>query len=61
VVGTNANVVGASVSRSHVFKANVVKPMGLYHLPDGVTNLKYKLLCFLTPNKIIFLEEGASF
>jgi hypothetical protein len=28
--------------------------MGLYHPPDGVTNLKYKLLCFLTPNKIIF-------
>jgi hypothetical protein len=30
------------------------KVMGLYHPPDGVTNLKYKLLCFLTPNKIIF-------
>ncbi len=28
--------------------------MGLYHPPDGVTNLKYKLLCFLTPNEIIF-------
>jgi hypothetical protein len=25
--------------------------MGLYHPPDGVTNLKYKLLCFLIPNK----------
>ncbi len=37
------------------------KSMGLYHPPDGVTNFKYKLLCFLTPNKIIFLEEGASF
>jgi hypothetical protein len=25
--------------------------MGLYHPLDGNTNLKYKLLCFLTPNK----------
>ncbi len=25
-------------------------PMGLYHLLDGITNLKYKLLYFLTPN-----------
>jgi hypothetical protein len=25
--------------------------MGLYHPLDGITNLKYKLLCFLTPNK----------
>ncbi len=24
---------------------------GLYHPPDGVTNLKYKLLYFLTPIK----------
>ncbi len=28
--------------------------MGLYHPIDGITNLKYKLLCFLTCNKIIF-------
>jgi hypothetical protein len=27
--------------------------IGLYRPPDGVTNLKYKLLCFLTPNKLI--------
>jgi hypothetical protein len=25
--------------------------MGLYHLLDGDTNLKYKLLCLLTSNK----------
>ncbi len=25
--------------------------MGLYHPLDGDTNLRYKLLCFLTPNK----------
>ncbi len=25
--------------------------IGFYHPLDGVTNLKYKLLCFLTPNK----------
>jgi hypothetical protein len=28
--------------------------MGLYPPLDGVTNLEYNLLCFLTPNKIIF-------
>ena len=36
-------------------------PMGLYHPLDGVTNLKYKLLYFLTPNKKIFKEKGTSF
>ncbi len=35
--------------------------MGLYHPLDGITILKYKLLCFLTPNKIIFQEEGGNF
>jgi len=25
--------------------------MGLYHPPEGITNLKYKLLYFLTPNE----------
>jgi hypothetical protein len=35
--------------------------MGLYHPLDGVTNLKYKLLYFLTPNKKNFKEKGASF
>ncbi len=30
-----------------------MKRMGLYHPLDGVTNLKYKLLYFLTPNKKI--------
>ncbi len=25
--------------------------MGLYHPLDGITNFKYKLLFFLTPNK----------
>jgi hypothetical protein len=35
--------------------------IGLYHPRDDITNLKYKLLCFLTSNKIIFLEKGASF
>jgi hypothetical protein len=24
--------------------------IGLYHLLDGIANLTYKLLCFLTPN-----------
>ncbi len=35
--------------------------MGLYHPLDGDTNLKYKLLCFLTPNKKKFKEKGTSF
>ncbi len=34
--------------------------IGLYHPLDGVTNLKYKLLCFLTPNKIILQEKGGN-
>jgi hypothetical protein len=36
-------------------------PMGLYRPLDGVTNLKYKLLYFLTPNKKNFKEKGTSF
>jgi hypothetical protein len=35
--------------------------MGLYHPLDGVTNLKYELLYFLTPNKKEFKEKGTSF
>jgi hypothetical protein len=35
--------------------------MGLYHLLDGITNLKYKLLYFLTPNEKKFEEKGTSF
>ncbi len=38
-----------------------LQSIGLYHPLDGATNLKYKLLCFLTPNKIIFQEKGATF
>jgi hypothetical protein len=33
------------------------KTMGLYHPLDGDTNLKYKLLCFLTPKKKKFKEK----
>jgi hypothetical protein len=36
-------------------------PMGLYHPLDGNTNLRYKLLCFLTPNKEKFKVKGTSF
>jgi hypothetical protein len=35
--------------------------MGLYHPLGGDTNFKYKLLCFLTPNKKKFKEKGTSF
>jgi len=38
-----------------------VKEMELYHPLDGITNLKYKLLYFLTPNKEKFKEKGTSF
>jgi hypothetical protein len=31
--------------------SRLVLLIGLYHPLDGVTNLKYKLLCFLTPDK----------
>jgi hypothetical protein len=34
--------------------------MGLYHPPNSDTNLKYKLLCFLTPTKKI-KEKGTGF
>jgi hypothetical protein len=33
--------------------------VGLYHPLDGVTNLKYNLLYFLTPNKKNFKEKKA--
>ncbi len=33
------------------FNSKTSRSMGLYHPPDGVTNLKYKLLYFLTPIK----------
>jgi hypothetical protein len=33
------------------------QPIGLYHSLDGITNVKYKLLCFLTPNKKIQIER----
>jgi hypothetical protein len=35
--------------------------MGLYHPLDGVTNLKYKLLYFLTPNKKISKRKALAF
>ncbi len=35
--------------------------MGLYYALDGITNLKYKLLYFLTTNKTNFKEKGTSF
>jgi len=35
--------------------------MGLYHALDGVTNLKYKLLYFLTPNKKISKRKALAF
>jgi hypothetical protein len=34
--------------------------MGLYHPLDGITNLKYKVLYFLTPFKKKFKEKGTT-
>jgi hypothetical protein len=34
-------------------------PIGL--AVDGATNLKYKLMCFFAPNKIILQEKSVSF
>jgi len=45
-------------SLSRFFQAS---QMGLYHSLDAVTNLKYKFLYFLTPNKTNFKEKGTSF
>jgi hypothetical protein len=38
-----------------------IELMGLYHPLDGVTNLKYKLLYFLTPNKKISKRKALAF
>ncbi len=35
--------------------------MGLYHPLDGKPNLKFKLLCFLTPNKKISKRKALAF
>ncbi len=35
--------------------------IGLYHPLDGITNLKYKLLCFLTRNKKISKRKALAF
>ncbi len=40
----------------HLKKLNI-DLIGLYRLLDGVTNLKYKLLCFCTRNKRKFKEK----
>jgi hypothetical protein len=34
--------------------------IGLNHPLDGITNLEYKLLCFLTPNNFFFKEKSAA-
>ncbi len=35
--------------------------IGIYHPLDGTTNLKYTLLCFLTPNKKISNKKALAF
>jgi hypothetical protein len=45
----------------HLNKSLPVASLGLYHPLDGATNLKYKLLYFLTPNEKNFKEKGTSF
>jgi hypothetical protein len=48
------------ISTAHNGRKEKMLKIGLSHLLDGVTNLKYKLLCFSTPNKF-FKEKGTSF
>jgi hypothetical protein len=40
---------------------NEADTIGLYHSLDGITNLKYKLLYFLTPNKKISKRKALAF
>ncbi len=51
--------VAAAVATVHAVV--VVATLGLYHPLDGDTNLKYKLLCFLIPNKKDFKEKDTCF
>jgi len=50
-----------ATTKAGILAREQVENMGLYHPLDGVTNLKYKLLYFLTPNKKNFKEKGTSF
>ncbi len=43
--------------REVLLEQNMLKQMKLYHPLDGVTNLTYRLLYFLTPNKKIQRER----
>jgi hypothetical protein len=51
----------ASSVSTQVWYIGQFHPMGLYHPLDGVTNLKYKLLYFLTPNKKISKRKALAF
>jgi hypothetical protein len=53
--------VAVAAAMAMVHALVVVATMGLYHPLDGDANIKYKLLCFLTPNKKNFKEKGTSF
>ncbi len=53
-----------NISWQNKFILNASSPtlrIGLYHPLDGITNLKYKLLCFLTPNKKISKRKALAF
>ncbi len=39
----------------------LLNTIGLYHPLDGITNLKYMLLCFLTPNKFFIQKKALAF
>jgi len=53
-----ANYVNNYKEKEVIALAVQVTEMGLCHPLHGVTNLKYKLLYFLTPNKKKFKEKG---
>jgi len=60
IIDLEPTMVELGVHRMDSIKSIFFKfSIGLYHPLDGITNLKYKLLCFLTPNKK--KDKGISF
>ncbi len=43
------------------FMGTSCSSVGFYHPLDGITNLEYKLMCFLTPNKKISKRNVVAF
>jgi hypothetical protein len=56
-----SRAMSVAIVSKYLSKNEVMRTIGLYHPLDGINNLKYKLLCFLTPNKKIYTEKLTSF